>query len=510
MVEHTRSRALAPSRQRLSRAGRSFDPASNRWVLRKERTVRFEAVFELLDPNLHESYRSVLEYYARHRSAALCAGIHEQTKAYLRATRAGGFDEDGLRNYRRQLSRRDLYKLGTIRGSLKRWHLMGYSGISEDAVAYLSRIRLPKNETGAAVKSLDPEKGPFEDNELRAVIDATVSAFERSEIKLDIFAFMMLLCHTGQRPEQLTLLRTCDIDSKESAPERTSYIVPVPRGKQRGERPRQSFDDVPVTSHLQVILERQKAEVIKRVEALLGALPRALDQDLPLFPAWRMLTSVTGAEDLRDKLSNDELHVRVGTMQYRASKIVVRFARTGKRMKINFRRFRYTTGTRAARAGAGVLVIAQILGHKDTQSAGIYTADHADFASRLDVTVGPLLERIASAFTGTLVDHEGLARNGHEPLNRIGEGTAIAGTCGRHARCTTLARACYTCPLFQPWLDGPHREMLARFKSDYQRAIDASVSEEVVSGLERSIIAAIEVIARCDERNAELSEASDG
>ena len=274
-------------------------------------------------------YRSVLEHYARHHSASHCAGIHEQTKAYLRATQAGRFDEAGLRNYRSQLPRRDEYKLGTIRGFLKRWHRMGYYGISEDAVAYLSRIRLAKNETGGAVKSLDPDEGPFEDNELRAVIDATVSAFERTEIKLDIFAFMMLLCHTGQRPEQLTLLRTCDIDSKESAPERTSYIVRVPRGKQRGEGPRQSFDDVPVTSHLQMILERQKAEVTKRVEVSLGALPGALGQDLPLFPAWRKLTSVTGAEDLRDQLSNDVLHVRVGTMQGRATKIVVRFARTG-------------------------------------------------------------------------------------------------------------------------------------------------------------------------------------
>ena len=510
MAEHTRSRTLAPSTQRLSRAGRSFDPSSNRWVLSKERTVRLEAVLELLEPDLHESYRSVLDHYARHHSASHCAGIHEQTKAYLRATQAGRFDEAGLRNYRSQLPRRDEYKLGTIRGFLKRWHRMGYYGISEDAVAYLSRIRLAKNETGGAVKSLDPDEGPFEDNELRAVIDAMVSAFERTEIKLDIFAFMMLLCHTGQRPEQLTLLRACDIDSKESAPERTSYIVRVPRGKQRGEGPRQSFDDVPVTSHLQMILERQKAEVTKRVEVSLGALPGALGQDLPLFPAWRKLTSVTGAEDLRDQLSNDGLHVRVGTMQGRATKIVVRFARTGKRMKINFRRFRYTTGTRAARAGAGLLVIAEILGHKDTQSAGIYTADHPDFASRLDDTVGPLLARLASAFTGTLVDHEELALNGHQPLNRIGEGTAIAGTCGRHARCTTLARACYTCPLFQPWLDGPHREMLARFKSDYQRAIDASVSEEVVNGLQRTIIAAIEVIVKCEERNAELSEASDG
>ena len=256
MTEHPDHRALMPRVSRVSREGRLFDPSSDRWELNKERTVHLEPVLELLEQDLHEPYRSALEHFARFRSAAHCAGIHEEAKAYLRATRTGRFDEAGLRNYRSQLRRSEEHRLARLRGFLKRWHRLRYHGILEEAVAYLSRIRLAGNEKGRAVKSLDPDKGPFEDNELQAVIEATAAAYERKEIDLGTLAFLMLFTHTGRRAGQLTLMRTGDIKATDSVPGRRSCIVRVPRAKQRGEAPRQSFKAVPITPYLQKILKR--------------------------------------------------------------------------------------------------------------------------------------------------------------------------------------------------------------------------------------------------------------
>ena len=91
--------------------------------------------------------------------------------AYLRATGAISLDQTALFNYRAGLDRNSEYMLGYIRAFLARWHDQGYPGVTADTIKLLKSFRLRGNEKGAAVKSMDPEHGPFDDLELQAFND---------------------------------------------------------------------------------------------------------------------------------------------------------------------------------------------------------------------------------------------------------------------------------------------------------------------------------------------------
>lgn len=71
--------------------------------------------------------------------------------------------------------------------------------------------------------------------------------------------------------------------------------------------------------------------------------------------------------------------------------------------------------------------------------------------------------------------------------------------------CGALAPiACYTCKSFQPWLDGPHQEVMDGLLEERQRIRQLTRDESMVAINDRTIVAVAEVIRRCEERRSEL------
>ncbi len=91
---------------------------------------------------------------------------------------------------------------------------------------------------------------------------------------------------------------------------------------------------------------------------------------------WKPGSGSTSPADYRALLTSDKLHISAAEvtyiLQFIAEEVNVKSERTGENLFINARRFRYTTGTRAAREGFGELVIAEPLDHQDTQNVGVY------------------------------------------------------------------------------------------------------------------------------------------
>ena len=58
--------------------------------------------------------------------------------------------------------------------------------------------------------------------------------------------------------------------------------------------------------------------------------------------------------------------------------------RTGRLLKINAQRFRYTLGTRMAMEGHPPAVLAEILDHTDTQNIDVYVANHPKISKFID------------------------------------------------------------------------------------------------------------------------------
>ena len=453
---------------------------------------------------MRESYCRVLQYYAQNYAPAYYQGIHQGVHKLLRDMGADGFSESVIEAYRAKLGVSHEWRLAGIRAFLIRWHDQGYPGVSSEAVRYLSSITLKGNTKGRAVLSMDPNDGPFDDQELEAILTAVSQHYERGEIDLCTLAFTLLLVHTGRRSGQLSHLRVGDLVETSTSDGRRVGIMRIPRSKQRGCAPRAQFKHFWVVRDVYRVLRAQRDLVIERVEELLVSLPQSLRSELPLFPNWGRVEEIRSVKALEEALGNDALHVTIRAIRAGLRKLHVFSERTGRRLHISPRRFRYTLGTRAAREGYGAAVIAELLDHTDLQNVTVYCRDHPNFRQKIDRAVGQQLVPLARVFAGQLVDREADARHGHDPAMRVGTRESKVGTCASVGFCGAQARACYTCIHFQPWRDAPHGKMLEWFLAERQRVHDAGASDVVVAATDQSIQAVRAVIAACEAPKDEI------
>ena len=495
-------------RMAVSRDNHEFDPATDAWMLNKDVTIELDEVLDLLAAPLKEAYRKVMKFHAENYSSWYCFNIHMRVRKFLEIMSAEEFSATALRNYRTSLAREHEWKLGGIRAFLLRWHDQGYPGVSDEAVEWLKSVRLKGNAKGRAVLSMDPHVGPFDDQELAAILAAAPQQYERARISLATLTLTLLLSYTGRRPGQLSLLRIGDFSQTTTSDGRRIDIVRIPRSKQRGKTPRAEFKAFWLAPDVYRALKTQRDAVTEKAQTgRLGALPGNITAELPLFPNWNKFDQVRSVEELEEALRNDALHVSLNAIGAGLKKIHVLSARTGKRLHITPRRFRYTLGTRAAREGYGAMVIAELLDHSDVQNSWVYTRDHPNFRRKLDEAVEQQLVPLARAYAGKVVDTEVDARHGNDPSMRIGTREQKVGTCGSRGFCGAEALACYTCMHFQPWLHAFHHKMEEWMQDRQQEMKDAGASDMVVSTIDASILGVRAVMAACEARKAELAGA---
>ena len=174
--------------------------------------------------------------------------------------------------------------------------------------------------------------------------------------------------------------------------------------------------------------------------------------------------------------------------------------RTHEPMHLAIGRFRDTIGTRAAQEGYGELVIAEILGHVDTQNVGAYVAVIPEIAQRLDKILAKDLAPIANAFLGKVLLNESGATRAGDPTSHIIDykhSKKGVGSCGTTYDCKFNAPvACYTCRNFEAWIDAPHETLLDHLLSERERLLKTS-GQRVASINDRTIVAIQAVINEC-------------
>ena len=486
----------------VSMSNREFDPASNIWSLSKDVTLNLGKVVSRLAAPLQQPYRNVMQHYAENYSAKYCSGIHIGVHKFLTDNSVNHFSVTALRNYRKALGRDEECRLATIRPFLLRWRDQGFPGVSEEVAEWLRSVRLRANMKGRAVLSLDPQDGPFDDQELAAVLDAAPREYEQGRIELAELAFTLLLSYSGRRPIQLSLLRLADLIQTTTRDGRRMEVVQIPRVKQRGQSHRSQFKHFWLAPDVHRLLLAQRDVVINQVEARVGALPGNVTAELPFFPNWTEFQAISSVEQLRQALRTDTLHASTKQLSAALRKVRATSARTRRRLHITPQRFRYTLGTRAARQGYGTLVIAEMLDRSDLQNVWVYTRDHPSFRIKIDEAVGQQLAPLARAFAGRVVDREADARHGAHPSMRVGTLEQKVGTCGSSGFCGAEASACYTCWNFQAWVDAPHHRVLESTLQRRQQMKDAGASEMVLGATDFVIHSMRAVMAACEAHKA--------
>lgn len=222
------------------------------------------------------------------------------------------------------------------------------------------------------------------------------------------------------------------------------------------------------------------------------------------------MSDIATPQNLKKALNAEQLHIKAvistGTCKLIVDAAQVHSERTGELLNISSNRFRYTTGTRAAREGFGEMVIAELLVHSDTQNAGVYIENIPEHVESLDKAIGHQLARYAQAFSGVLVDAESQAKRGADLSSRIKIDGESIGTCGSYGFCgANVPIPCYTCMHFQPWVDGPHELVYEELLNERQRLLDVTGDTQIAAINDRSIIAVADVIKRCELRREELA-----
>lgn len=398
-----------------------------------------------------------------------------------------------------------------IRGFLRKWHELGYPGVSEEVIELLDGWTIKGNVKGDLIKRLDPVKGPLSDLELQGFNEGAVRAFECGDASLTDMAMGLVISNTGRRPIQISHLRLKDILKGKNKRGDETYILNMPRAKQRATNFRKQFKQFAITEELWVILTAQAEHVVRSVESAVGFEFQEQDRlELPLFPDMTELTDAATPATIKESLKTDLFHIKSAKVS-EVCKMIAASAelyseRTGEPLNISSNRFRYTTGTRAAREGFGEMVIAELLDHSDNQNAGVYIENIPEHVESLDKAVGHYMARYAQAFAGVLVDSESDAKRGEDFNSRVRTDGGGVGTCGSYGFCgASVPIPCYTCMHFQPWLDGPHEAVYEDLILERQRLLDVTGDKLIAAVNDRSILAVAEVIQCCASRKVVLS-----
>lgn len=495
----------------LARArGYSFRLYDEVWVLDKNTAVYLRQIRDHISGDLLNSFLKTLSFYAINLSPGHTSDLADRFLHFFKVTGARAITEVSLINYRASLTPETEWYLGKVKTLLRQWHRLGYPGVSDEVIQLLDQWRLKGGLKGEVVKRMDPIQGPLTDIELQSFNEAVVAAFELDEITLAELATCLVISNTGRRPVQISHLRVCDVVSGKNHKGEPFYGINIPRAKQRAGF-RSSFKFCAVTQDLFAVVQAQAKGAILGAEYCLGFELQETDrQQIPLFPDLKVMSGVESPAQFRELSQTDKLHPRsaeiTDTIQTVAKCLGVHSERTGERLSMTPRRFRYTTGTRAAREGFGELVIAELLDHSDTQNSGVYIKNIPEHAERLDEAVGFQLASYAQAFAGVLVDSEKNAKRGSDATSRIRteEGRGV-GTCGEHGFCgANVPIPCYTCMHFQPWLDGPHEEVYLNLLAERERVKEITGDLQVAATLDRSILAVADVMTRCEKRREEM------
>lgn len=496
--------------------GYPFNEFDMVWKLNRNVKVNLSLARRWLDENCFHGLVKIISEYAVRYSASHTSNVYSRCLELLRFAEGEAIDVKMMIAYRESLSPHLQYHLFSIRVLLKRWLARGGVGVDPDVVDMLKGWRIKGGIKGDAVKRLDMEQGPLSNIELQGLIEETVLAYEGGLLSINEASLLMLTAASARRPIQITSLKLKDLYVKLDGYNVSRKFVNIPRAKRVGQGFRTEFREIEVSEELWVVLVAQKDYVISSFEQQLKcSLSHDCILELPLFFDRRVLASLSTLTELLELSLGDYLHMKsvgVTNMLARVVSIAdVNSERTGTLLHINARRLRYTLGTRAAREGYGVLVIAELLDHSDTQNAHVYTLNVPEHAARIDAAVGHQLAPFARAFAGVLVDTKQQARRGNMPGSDIrdfaGKGT---GTCGHSGACgANVPVPCYTCPHFQPWLEGPHELIYVRLIEERDDVARTTADPDIAAVLDRTIVAVAEVIQACVSRKEQLRGADE-
>jgi integrase len=492
-----------------TKSGLAYDPGLDLWAWR-DGPFRVHIDFETLPENFKQfklQLKHCLKVFVGGHSPSYATNLFGAFLHFARANRAfsasaASITQVEIGNYAATLDQTRNWRVGALNPLLQKWFSLGLTGIDEACVDYLRGRRKPGNTKGSAVRTRDPDIGPFSDAEFQAVFRAIEAAHHEGSITLWANLLVRLLAACGGRPSQYAALKIQDFTpAVRGGSAMSPAVLALPSIKNGLAHARKDFLEFELSEQTAQLLSEHISHLITH---------RGAARTSALFPLGLLRLS---RENDSDRSPNDYFldHPTGASLSGFLDREIGRFAPASERtaytpISLSPRRFRYTFGTRMAEEGASRAVIADRLGHTDLQNVQVYFEASPAIVDNIDKAMGAALAPIALAFKGRVIGEEQQATFKGAAGTRIVDfrvSGAPIGNCAKGGGCA-LAKpvACYTCHRFEPWLDGPHEEVLQLLLKERERCAD-----ERIAGVNDDAIAAVnEAIAECQQARQQRLE----
>lgn len=494
----------------IDRRGLPVDVSGERWEL-NEPSVKIVLDWPVLAIRDRELEGSIKRYFSwlmttqspiSVRNAFHFLSVFTRTPAFRHADETSSpIPYLAFSEARASLDKENQWQLHYVR-QLYRWcEAQGFRHFDFDVATRLDDIVISGNAKGQAVRSKDPNRGPFDAQEVAALTSALRAARISGSITVADQSLIWLALSTGSNAVQYASLREEDLREERLGGEVAAYILRVPRHKKGHVHHRAEFKERRLTRFVGEVLTDLIAENRAKYPVTEG--------DPAARPLFRSRTPSFGHNH---PLIEWAWHRRSGELTKSLQRAVKRLgvlSRTGEPLHVTTRRFRYTLATRAIDNGASAYEVADALDHSDLQNIGVYFDVHSNIVEHIDQAMALALAPRAQAFA-KLVEHEQDAIRGDVSGSRVYHGdrerdlVEPVGTCGNHSFCNISAApmACYTCPMFQPWMDGPHDLVLDSLLRDREKKVEIGLNPKMVALNDHVIVEVAGVIQRIADKRA--------
>ncbi|MCP4989094.1 MAG: site-specific integrase [Colwellia sp.] len=498
---------------RTSFASFDFCMSKHKWKLDSETTIN-TAFVNKFPEKYQEGIIETLAYFGEYRSAKYTSIHTVELRLYLKNT--PNLNLGGLLAYKVSPpeKNREQY-ISVLRCFFREVVYLGFD-IPEDFMKEFNLWVLKGSEKGIPVLTQDPETGPFSELEFRAIKAGLDHKYAEDVISDREYALAQLFAATFRRPINLKQLKVKDLiaSSKALITKQLIYLINIPRAKGKGRRFRSQFKAFALIQSIGQVITKHIETAIKELEIKTGR-KFSVDEvkELPLFFDEQIVNDIKELEDdqVMDYLKSELPHMKRSDLTYELLNIIEKLEiiseRTGQPLKVTGYRFRYSGGTRAAESGAGLVTIAELLDHTDTQHAGIYVANSPELGEQISKIMNNPLARYANAFLGKIVLDENEACTENPDAARIPcrEKSCDVGSCGSNSFCNDYAPvACYLCPKFRPWRDAPHHLVLQWLIEEREKLAKSINDFKVVSINDSAILAVAQVINLCEKEKANV------
>ncbi|WP_109213818.1 site-specific integrase [Klebsiella variicola] len=378
--------------------GYSFNISDIKWQLDKENCIFPHKIADKMPEPMRIGYLTTLAYFSSEYSAGYTKNINYIFSKWLRTIDFKTIDANAVFQFNISLGPEKNYKLNSLNKFLTKWKKLGYVGVENSALKALEKISIKSNLTGEAVKRRDPNSGPLTDKELKLIFESISKLLKEDKIHLFIYCYIILLATTGRRPLQLTSLKAKDLIRIDK-----ECLLYIPKVKQRKEF-RSEFSIVRIDDtlyeKLRTLIDLNQKFIEDRVDVNIVH----LRNELPIFMDAKKSKLIISDQNLDTIMATDFLHIKNAFISKKLKNLTTKFnirsSSNNDHIRLNARRFRYTLGTRLAKEGASVEVIAKALDHKSINSSCIYIKNSSDNVHDIDMSLNSFFEPLSKIFLG--------------------------------------------------------------------------------------------------------------